>query len=265
MIPALFYCADGNRKFAEIAIRRGYLYGAQLPNKVYYRPEFTDQDWRGFSRARTPEQRLKLRAAYMADVARYKPRLATVLDWEREDQFTEVMSWAEEAAQHVTEAVIVIPKVIGWIKRIPRRVNGVPIRLGYSAATTFSGTPVQEEEFTGRLVHCLGGGPARQMGLARRLAVESADGNYIQNMARRAAQFYSPAVCGKNANWPTLREAAIDVRINAPYIAFELTCIGVPLAWRGASSAEIWEAQLEFLKLIELRPYARQLRLWSPA
>ena len=45
-IPEIIYCADGNERFARIAIDAGFTFGAQLPNTVYYPPEFTDQNWK---------------------------------------------------------------------------------------------------------------------------------------------------------------------------------------------------------------------------
>lgn len=253
-IPTMIYCADGNRRFAQTALRHGYLYGAQLPNTVYFPPAFTDQDWRGFNRAKTADRRAELRMAYFETVERYRPRLATVLDWELQEQLPEVLSWAEEAAQWVTEAVIIIPKVIGGIKQLPRKIGGKQVRLGYSAASSFSGTPVSLSEFRGWPVHCLGGSPSRQMEVAREVDCQSADGNYIQNLARLNCQFYSPAFRSKHRGWPYLREASVYIKRDAPYLAFELTCIGVPMAWRGANGQEIWQAQLDYLISIGKAP-----------
>ncbi len=108
----LIYCAGANRQYAEIAIAAGYTYGARLPDLVYFPPGFADQDWRAPNRM-----------AYMAALATYRPRLCTVLDWEREEQLDEVLSWADEAAQYVSEAVIIIPKVHNAIRRLPRRIR----------------------------------------------------------------------------------------------------------------------------------------------
>src|SRR5258706_14946240 len=92
MIPTLIYCADGNRRFAEIAIRHGFTYGAQLPNTIYFDPQFVDQDWQH------PDY-----DAYMACLEKYRPALASVLDFESPDQLAEVLKWATTAAQFVTE------------------------------------------------------------------------------------------------------------------------------------------------------------------
>lgn len=89
----VIFCSDGAPRWTPIAIEHGYRYGAQLPGTVY--PEhgplyFADQDWRAPRRDR-----------YMAELARLRPTMATVLDWEREQQLPEVLEWAEEAAQYV--------------------------------------------------------------------------------------------------------------------------------------------------------------------
>lgn len=263
--PLLIYCADGNRKFAEIAIRHGYTYGACLPNTVYFPPAFTDQKWKAFNKAKTDKRRAQLRAAYFETLERYRPRLATVLDWEREEQLPEVLSWAEEAAQWVTDAVIIIPKVIGGVQRLPRQIGGKQVRLGYSAASSFSGTPVSLGEFQGWPVHCLGGGVAVQMHVARQVDVISADGNYIQEQARKRCQFYSPTIPGKHFGWPRLSEFGIYIKHDAPYVAFELTCIGVPMAWNGHTGQDIVEAQRAWLKTIDLLPLEKQMKLFEVA
>lgn len=265
MTPTLIYCADGNKRFAEIALRRGFKYGACLPNKIYFDPFFTDQDWRKEKKAKNLAAFRKARSQYMACLEQYRPSIATVLDWERPAQFKRVLSWAEEAAQHVQEAVIIIPKVPGGVSKIPHEIGGKQIRLGYSAASTFSGTPVSISEFKawGGPVHCLGGGPAAQMHLANQLDVVTADGNYIQNMARRYCQFYSPAKRAKSRGWPTLREAALVIDWDAPYIAFELTCIAVPMVWAGATGQEVWEVQLNWLESVDINPSIHQQSLWE--
>lgn len=163
------YCAAGNKRFAEIALKYGMRYGAQLPNAHYYPPYFVDQNWRN------PD-----RVAYMQALADTRPNRATVLDLENESQFDEVMSWAAEASQYVSEAVIIIPKVFNIIDRIPHAINGKQVVLGYSVPTQFAGTEVPLWEFGARPVHLLGGSPQAQRELAGYFNVVSADGNYAQ-------------------------------------------------------------------------------------
>lgn len=224
--PELIYCADGNRRFAQIAIDAGFRYGAQLPNTVYFDPWFADQNWRKPDRER-----------YMAALAQYRPALATVLDLERDEQLPEVLDWTEEAAQYV-EHVIVIPKTFGIIPRIPERIAGADVILGYSVPTRFAGTGVPVWEFGHRPAHLLGGSPQAQMRLARYLNVVTTDGNYANKMATRHCQFWAPGTASyaQNRYWPTLREANNgDIwtgELAAPYEAFRRSCANIRAAWK---------------------------------
>jgi len=203
-------------------------YGAQLPGTVYFPPEFADQDWKKPNRT-----------AYMAALAQHRPRMATVIDWERDEQLPEVLEWAEEAAQYV-ETVIIIPKVLGGIPRLPRRIGGASVRLGYSVPTAYGGTELPLWEFLGWPVHLLGGSPHRQIAMAHYLNVVSVDGNYIAKMAQKWNQFWAlaPALYAKDRRWPRLQEA--DGRAwgdgsntaDAPYEAFRRSCVNVLAAWR---------------------------------
>lgn len=224
MTPALIFCADGNPRFASIAVEQGFLYGAQLPNTVYTKTcFFVDQDWKSPNREK-----------YMAALREHRPALATVLDLEREAQLDEVLSWADEAAAYVTEAVIIIPKVMGIIPRLPSTIRGKQVRLGYSVPTSFAGTELPTWEFGRRPVHLLGGSPNKQLELTHYLNVQSADGNYSTLMATKYGQFYA---CNgmarvKDRYWPRLSEVhRIDTDI--PYHAFRLSCINILAAWNG--------------------------------
>ncbi len=219
----LIYCADGNPRFAKIAIEQGFTYGAQLPNSVAFPPQFVDQDWRNPDREK-----------YMAALRQYKPALATVLDWERDEQLPEVLAWAAEAAQHVSEAVIVIPKVMGGISRIPEVICGKSVRLGYSVPTSFAGTELPLWEFGRRPVHLLGGSPGKQLELAHYLNVQSADGNYSTLMAIRYGQFYAnnKQGRGRTPEWPKLHEVLNEpAKDDIPYLCFRLSCINIRAAW----------------------------------
>lgn len=231
-VPELIYCSDGNRRFAQIAIEAGFTYGAQLPNTVYFKPEFVDQNWK------RPDL-----ATYLIALAKHRPRLATVLDWEQEEQLSEVLKWAEWVAAYVSEAVIIIPKVIGSIDRLPHAIGGKPVRLGYSVPSSFSGTQVPAWEFGNRPVHLLGGSPKKHYELNRYLNVLSADGNYSQRMATKHVQFFDfngAARYAKNRFWPTLREANGGVnwgdgsaKADAPYEAFRRSCENIMSMWQG--------------------------------
>lgn len=230
-IPELIYCANGNGRFAQIAIDAGFTYGAQLPGTVYHPPEFADQDWGHPNRA-----------AYMQALAEHRPRIASVLDWEREEQLLEVLAWAEEAAAFV-ETVIIIPKVFGGIGRLPRTIGGARVRLGYSVPTRYGGTQVPAWEFAGWPIHLLGGSPHAQMRIRQYLDVighvASVDGNMAMGLARYYCQFWTPgnARYASNRWWPTLREANggrlwNDGAEDAPYEAFQRSCENIMAAWR---------------------------------
>lgn len=228
--PTLIYCGGGNERFARIAVDAGFEYGARLPDTVYLPLHFADQDWK------TPD-----RVAYMAALEKHKPHMATVLDWEREDQRDEVLDWAEEAAQHV-EIVIIIPKVPGTIERLPRQVGGASVRLGYSVPTRYGGTFVPAWEFQGWPVHLLGGSPHGQMRLAHYLDMRSTDGNMAMLMATRYCQFWVPGTArqAKNKWWPTIREANRGIPVvgeDLIYDAFARSCRNIIAAWR-----RLWQA-----------------------
>jgi len=222
----LIYCADGNRRKAEIAINHGFRYGARLPARgLPFPPWFADQDWKEPNRER-----------YMAELAEHKPHMATVLDLDQADQLPEVLGWAEDAAMHI-DVVLIIPKITGIIARLPRRIGAAEVRLAYSVPTRYGGTSVPVWEFAGWPVHLLGGSPHRQMELVHYLDVRSVDGNMHNLMANKHAQFWVPGTARYASNrwWPTLREANDGVRLDAddlPYLAFEMSCHNIMSAWQ---------------------------------
>jgi hypothetical protein len=209
----LVYCADGNKRLAQIAIDAGFRYGAQLPRTVYHPPWFADQDWKRPDRER-----------YITALAQHRPHMASVLDWERQEQLPEVLAWAEDAAQYI-EVVMLIPKVFGGISQLPRTIGCKPIRLGYSVPTKFGGTELPVWEFAGWPVHLLGGSPHRQMTLTQYMDVQSADGNYHQMMAVRHCKFWQ---AGK---WLELNQHGKHFDQDAPYEAFRRSCENIMAAW----------------------------------
>lgn len=169
LIPDIIYCAN-NEKYARIVAEYGVKHGLRLPAKSRYPAFFADQDWKN------PD-----RQAYIESLRRVQPNIATVLDWEQPEQLNEILSWAEEAASIVSEAVIIIPKVHCGISRLPRVIGGKQVRLGYSVPTKYGGTEVFVGEFAGWPVHLLGGSFKAQLRLAAYLDVRSADGNYLHH------------------------------------------------------------------------------------
>lgn len=219
----LIYCAGKNATFAGIAAAAGFKLGAQVPCTVYNDLYFCDQDWKQPNRE-----------AYMAALAKYRPVMATVLDWEREEQLGEVLSWAEEAAQH-TERVLIVPKVQGGIGRLPRRVGGREVMLAFSVPTRFGGTELPLWEFAGWPIHLLGGSPQSQMRHAIHLDaiadVVSADGNMAQLQAN-SCRFWS-ARPGPKGHWWQLSDVGDTNRERgARERAFKRSCENIMRAWR---------------------------------
>lgn len=223
--PTLIYCGGGNARYAQIAIEAGFRYGAQVPCTVYGDLWFCDQDWKKPNRT-----------AYMAALARYRPHMASVLDWEREEQFREVMDWAEEAAQYA-ERVMIIPKIRGSIPRIPATVGSKPIVVGFSVPTRHGATPCGLWEFYGRPVHLLGGSPHRQMYCYAFLRcnsdVVSADGNMHMKMANQFCAFWTLRKT-RSGHWTRcLSSDGQKWGKDAPYEAFRRSCLNIMDAWKG--------------------------------
>ena len=220
--PALIYCADGNPSFARVAVEAGWLYGARLPNTVYEKVYFADQDWK------SPE-----RQAYMTALAEHHPTMATVIDWEKEDQLAEVLSWAEEAAQYVMESVLVVPKVVGGISLLPRKVNGKRVVLAYSVQTSYGGSPVPLWELKGWPVHLLGGSPQEQMRVACQIGmicdVVSVDGNMAAMQARKG-RTWQREKCNKG-HWWQLRDCGDD-RSKPALECFRRSLDAISKAWK---------------------------------
>lgn len=226
----LIYCADGNPAFARAAVEAGWTYGAQLPATVYEAVHFADQDWK------KPD-----RKAYMAALALHRPGMATVLDWETWDRFDEVMSWAEEAAIHVAVAVVVIPKVIGGIPRIPADIGGKRIVLGYSVPTSYGGSPVPLWEHAGRPVHLLGGSPQEQMRLWYAFGgvgceVVSADGNMAGQQARKGR--YWSRTPGPKGHWKQLADCGDERTDGVPLECFKRSLVAIRDVWSERADTE---------------------------
>jgi hypothetical protein len=225
--PKLIFCAGGNKRFAEIAIENGFLYGARVPrDKPHFPIFFADQDWKKPNKD-----------GYIACVSKYKPKMATVIDLERNEQLPEVLDWAEEISQFA-KYIVIIPKISGVINKIPDQINGKVIILGYSVPTKYGSTMVDLGEFSGRLVHLLGGSPHRQMNLwnimHKSCEVFSVDGNYIQLIAIKFNKFWTngDAYYAENRWLPRLDEADDKKwEIDAPYEAFRRSCVNVKKSW----------------------------------
>lgn len=213
----LIYCADGNPTFAAAAVEAGWRYGARLPATVYQPVYFADQDWR------KPDL-----AKYAVAVREHKPQIATVLDWERDDQLPEVLAWAETIAPHVSR-LVVIPKLPGRVDEVPEIIGGKPVVLGFSVPTSYGGTPCGVWEFAERPVHLLGGSPHAQLKFARYLNVVSADGNMIAQQARKG-RFWSDRKNGKG-HWWQLKDSGDNRIQGVPLECFRRSLVNVRVFW----------------------------------
>lgn len=166
----------------------------------------------------------------MACLKQHRPKFATVLDLEREEQLPEVLSWAEEAAQYVEEAVLLIPKVSGIISRLPRWIGGKEVRLAYSVPTRFAGSPVPLWEHSGWPIHLLGGSPQAQHEIWRHLGgiadVVSLDGNMHKKQATSRCLYWTRQIT-RYGHWQPL--GGFDG--NGPEEAFRRSSINILKAW----------------------------------
>lgn len=217
MPPLLIYCADGNPAFARAAVEAEWLYGARLPATVYEEVYFADQDWK------KPDL-----CKYAAAVRQHRPAMATVLDWERDEQLPEVLAWGEAVAPHV-ERVVVIPKVPGRVCDVPSAVGGKAVVLGFSVPTSYGGTTCGLWEFGDRPVHLLGGSPHAQRKLARYLNVVSLDGNMTAQQSRKG-RFWSREK-GPNGHWRQLKEAGDHRTEGVPLECFRRSLRAVRKMW----------------------------------
>jgi len=215
--PILIYCGGGNERFVKIALDVGFKYGAQLPDTIYGDLYFADQNWKN------PKRDL-----YMRYLEKYSPKMATVLDFEHLDQKKDVLSWAEEASQFV-ENVLLVPKVSGTIKYLPKYINGKRVILAYSVPTRYGKTDVSIDEFAGWPMHLLGGTPKKQIHLWKNISriadVVSIDGNYFRYKAVRFCEYW--VAPGK---WVP---DGYKNKIDACYICFEKSCANIMSYWEG--------------------------------
>jgi hypothetical protein len=216
--PELIYCADGNRQFAGIAVDIGWRYGARLPATVYESVWFADQNWKEPDLAR-----------YARAIEEHRPQMATVLDWEHEEQLPKVLTWAEAIAPFVAE-IVVIPKIPGRVGDVPEVIGGKPVVLGFSVPTSYGGTTCWVGEFERRPIHLLGGSPQAQMEYARYLNVVSLDGNMTAQQARKGRTWRREK--GTKGHWWQLSELGDARTEGTPAECFRRSLIEVKAVWQ---------------------------------
>ena len=123
-------------------------------------------------------------------VKQYRPKYCTVRDIIPETDcqmigieyypLEQILDWAYQL-QEYAENVIIIPKSIDYIEKIPEQ-----FMLGYSVPTSYGGTPFDIGHFTGKRIHLLGGSWKNQLALIRKMGKDiiSFDNNHISKLAR---------------------------------------------------------------------------------
>lgn len=207
----LIYCGGYGRRFAQIAVEAGFLYGCRSDMRPHHPVAFADLRWQ-----RPDHDR------HLAFVAEHRPRLAVCPDVLVLDALSEALRYAERLAAHA-ERVLLVPKAAGVMAELPREPWLV---VGYSVPTRYGGADaVLLAELSGWPVHLLGGSPQAQLDLAHYLDVYSADGNAHMGAARHGV-WWSAARRG----WVS-RSDEIPQGPDLPYRAFERSCLEILSAW----------------------------------
>ena len=226
MMIDLIYCAGGNKRFAQIAIEYGFLYGSRSDDRPYFPVDFVDINYKQ-GRVAWPN--------HLAFVREHQPKYAVAPDLMAIEDLRDVLTEAERLAAWA-QNVIIVPKVHGIMVSIPSE-----FAIGYSVPTSYGGTELWIGEFVGRRVHLLGGSPRKQATIWRYLSkdVMSVDGNIAQKLACQRCQFFDPSCVVASTTkvtskqWPTIQEA--DGRKwpngDAPYEAFRRSCRNLKQFW----------------------------------
>lgn len=215
----IIYCAGGNKRFAEIAIEHGFLYGSRLPSTTYYSIFFADQEWKEPNRDR-----------YTKLVKQEKPYMASVIDVDDDNKIDEAKIWAEEIAPSVNK-IIMIPKIDF---DIPLSIGGKEVIVGYSVPTRYGGTSIPIERYLDRKIHLLGGSPHKQMDIYRKYpkSIYSIDGNYHQAMAIRHNKVWERNYKRAYGKWTKLSDYLGEkCDFDCPYRAFDISCENIIKEW----------------------------------
>lgn len=215
--PLRIYCDGKKKEFAAIAVDVGYLYGVRLPaySMLDIPIFFADVDWKNPDAAR-----------YIREVNQRKPSLATVIDIETPDTFEQALQWANQIIDNV-EHVIFIPK-FDVIEKLPRRINGKEVLLGYSVPSSYGGTEIPIERFLDYRIHLLGGSPQVQMRLFLQCQdnIFSVDGNYCTRMANAQRRYWTTGDNTEVTNRFWVRDAA-----HTPEEIFRQSCVNILAGW----------------------------------
>lgn len=227
--PLRIYCDGKNKRFAQIAVNAGFLYGVRIPAAAIIDQPiiFTDVDWKN------PNE-----AQYLAHVKQIRPKLATVIDIETIDTLAQALDWANQLIDYV-EHIIFIPK-IDIIDRLPPQINNKEVILGYSVPSSYGKTDIPIHRFLSHRIHVLGGSPHVQMRLYKQHPnmIYSVDGNYFTKMANRMQRYWVPGDNDEITNRFWKRNKA-----HAPEQIFQQSCKNILAAWERVFTGDsIWLA-----------------------
>jgi hypothetical protein len=185
----VIFCAGGNRRFAEIALSEGMLYGLRGDYVAYWPPVMIDIPFEKFWRMNkqgelTGEPNWSLWKAQLEKVERMRPLMALAPDFISPGYRRLVVRMACQLVEAGIERVIVCPKFMGAIALIPDWLV-----IGISVPTSYAGFLPPINELRGRQVHLLGGAPKDQIDLVRYYAMHGIEVISVDcNMHQRAAQ-----------------------------------------------------------------------------
>lgn len=167
-------------------VQSGNLHLCPLTDNKKHRVMFVDNEFKKYDHTK-----------HLNTVKQLTPKYATVRDIMTKDQcdkdgieyfsFEQIMEMAEEVEQY-SENVIVIPKAIEYIDKIPDRYI-----LGYSVPTKYAGTPFDISYMSGRKIHILGGSWKKQLELIYRMPndIVSIDNNHLSKITKYS-QYIDP-------------------------------------------------------------------------
>lgn len=206
--PLLIYCAGASRRFADIAIAAGFVYGCRSDHKPNHAVRFADLNWK------KPDL-----DQHLGFVREHRPLLAVAPDVLDLGDLSSTLRYAESLAEWA-DRVIIVPKAPGVMDQLPHEPWLV---VGYSVPTRYGGAGLLMAEMAGWPVHLLGGLPGRQLELAHYVHVFSADGN----AAAKAAEF-GAVFDARSRKWQMRAE---PLGPDLPYRAFARSCAQIVRAW----------------------------------
>ena len=214
----LIFCGDSKGKFGRVAIRHGWLYGCQ-PNKSTFLDDvsFVDLDFKNMDKG-TYLQR------YCNFIAKVQPKFAVLPDVLTEMHLYLALGIGERIAEHC-EKLIIVPKMINSIERLPANIRNKPVILGYPCSKygnqTLETTILEFNQWKNG-VHLLGGTPQKQFKLARLMPIVSADCRQHMNAATYG-WYYKDGRFHRESEYTKKHDRIVDL--------FEISCRNIKTQW----------------------------------